>query len=114
MGKKRVTKHDIEEFNYSRFQMALKKFNVVPESVGEARVVCAKLRSAARAKFYGTGVAAILTGILTLVMIVGFMILPVGIICIIQGMREVRRIRRYEARYIEEKFTASPDAEHPR
>lgn len=105
MGKK-VTKHDIEEFNYSRFKQALREFSVVPESAGEARVVCSKLRKAARAKFYGTGVAAILAGILTLVMIVGFMILPLGIICLFQGRREVRRIRRYEERYIRERFTA--------
>lgn len=105
MGKK-ATKHDIEEFHYARFKQALREFNVVPESAGEARVVCAKLRKAARAKFYGTGVAAILAGILTLVMIVGFMILPLGITCVVQGMREVRRIRRNEERYIRERFTA--------
>ncbi|KJZ03079.1 hypothetical protein TW86_22920 [Halomonas sp. S2151] len=105
MGKK-ATQHDIEEFHYARFKQALREFNVVPDSAGEARVVCAKLRKAARAKFYGMGVAAILAGILTLVMIVGFMILPLGIICVVQGMREVRRIRRYEERYIRERFTA--------
>lgn len=105
MGKK-ATKHDIEEFNYARFKRALKEFNVVPESAGEARVVCAKLRKAARAKFYGMGFAGIVTGILTLIMIVGFMLLPMGIICVAQGMREVRRIRRYEERYIRERFTA--------
>lgn len=105
MGKK-VTKHDIEEFHYARFKQALQEFNVVPESAGEARVVCAKLRKAARAKFYGMGFAGIVTGILTLVMIVGFMILPLGIICVFQGRREVRRIRRYEERYIRERFTA--------
>jgi hypothetical protein len=105
MGKK-ATKEDIEEFHYARFKQALREFNVVPDSVGETRVVCTKLRKAARAKFYGTGVAAILAGILTLVMIVGFMILPLGIICVVQGMREVRRIRRYKERYIRERFTA--------
>lgn len=104
MGK--VTKEQEEEFRYSRFKMALREFNVVPESAGEARVVCAKLRKAARAKFYGMGFAGILAGILTLVMIVGFMILPLGIVCVAQGMREVRRIRRYEERYIRERFTA--------
>lgn len=113
MGKK-VTKEQEEEYRYSRFKTALQEFNVVPESAGEARVVCAKLRKAARAKFYGTGVAAILAGILTLVMIVGFMILPLGIICVFQGRREVRRIRRYEARYIAETFTASPGLEAAR
>lgn len=102
----KATKHDIEEFHYARFKQALREFNVVPDSAGEARVVCAKLRKAARAKFYGMGFAGIVTGILTLIMIVGFLILPVGIICVVQGMREVRRIRRYEERYIRERFTA--------
>lgn len=110
MGKK-ATKHDIEEFHYARFKQALREFNVVPDNTGEARVVCAKLRKAARAKFYGMGFAGIVTGILTLIMIVGFMLLPMGIICVAQGMREVRRINRYEERYIWEKFTVLPGSE---
>lgn len=104
MGK--VTKEQEEEFRYSRFKMALREFNVVPESAGEARVVCAQLRKAVRIKHYCMGFAGIVTGILTLIMIVGFLILPVGILCIWQGRREVRRIRRYEERYIRERFAA--------
>lgn len=107
---KRATKQDVEEFHYTRFKKALREFDLVPESAGEARVICSKLRKAARAKYYGTGISAILAGLLTLVLIVGFMLLPVGIICVFQGRREVRRIRRYEERYIAETFTASSDS----
>lgn len=89
------------EARYSRFKIMMRDPRLSPNDENEVRAIGQQLRKAARAKYFGTGVAGIIAGILSLVLIVGFILLPLSIIAIFQGVREVRLLRMCEERYIE-------------
>lgn len=89
------------EARYSRFKILMRDPSLSPADEGEVRAISQKLRQAARAKYFGTGIAGFIAGILTLLLIVGFLILPVSIIVLFQGFRELRYLRMCEERYIE-------------
>ncbi|MBS8270870.1 hypothetical protein DYI26_19380 [Halomonas litopenaei] len=89
------------EARYSRFKIMMRDPRLSPTDEDEVRAIGQQLRKAARAKYFGTGIASFITGILTLILIVGFLILPVSIIVLVQGFRELRFLRMCEERYIE-------------
>lgn len=106
----KVSKQQKEEFKYKQFKKALERYDVVPETADDTHMVCDKIRNAVRVKFYVMGgVVGIGFGLLTLILLVGFLLLPLGIIAVMQGRKEVRDINKFEERYIREHFPESLD-----
>ncbi|MDL4860711.1 hypothetical protein NPJ88_000040 [Halomonas elongata] len=97
MANKKLT---AAEARYSRFKVAMKDPRLSPSDEAEVRAIGHQLRKSARAKYFGTGMAGIIAGVLSLVLIVGFILLPLGCIAIVQGVKEIRSLRMCEDRYI--------------
>ncbi|MGI9574709.1 hypothetical protein ACRYJU_11535 [Alloalcanivorax xenomutans] len=93
-----------EERRYALCKVGLRAHNVEPQSVQEARAVFSKIRGTARVRYYSTALISFVISFPAMLLIVGFLLLPLSIALVFLGRTEVRRIGRFEERYIREVF----------
>ncbi|OWV31247.1 hypothetical protein [Halomonas campaniensis] len=99
MAKKSIS---IEE-HYIRYKIIMRNPQLSPRNEDEVRVFTQKMRYAIRAKYYGTAISGLIMGILSLILIVGFFLIPMSFVAFYLGSKELRFLKLCEERYIENK-----------
>src|SRR5690554_1344714 len=95
---KKMKKEDVA---YGRFKILMRD-QFQTESAEEVREIAANIRRAIRIKYYCSALAGFILGIPLLLVVIGFIIIPIAIGCVWEGRREVRLLNLSTERYIKD------------
>lgn len=95
---KKMKKEDVA---YGRFKILMRN-QFQPQSAEEVHDIANQIRKALRIKYYCTAFAGFVIGIPLLLLLIGFLIIPIAFGCIYEGRREVRLLNLSVERYIQD------------